>query len=174
MKAPESALTQYDRLYRQTIGAVLAYFARRSSDPQIVANLTSETFERAAGAFHDFDTRKCSARARLFGIAAEVDALHTGPPSQGSQAAVPAVPVALEGSEVAELTAKIDAERTGRELLARCGRLSPLDRRAIELVDLVGLMPEEAAAALGVYTAVLRIRLARARSRLVEENQSDG
>jgi RNA polymerase sigma-70 factor (ECF subfamily) len=172
---PHSGLTEYDRLYRQTVGAVLAYFARRSSDPQIVADLTSETFERAAGAFRDLDARKSSARAWLFGIAAEVDAVRSVPPSDGSQAdAVAAVRVPLEGSEVAELAAKIDAEHTGRELLAHCGRLSALDRHAIELVELAGLTPEEAAAALGVYTVVLRTRLARARSRLVEENQSDG
>ena len=172
---PNSGLTEFDRLYRQTVGTVLAYFARRSADPQIVADLTSETFERAAGAFRDFDARKCSARAWLFGIAAEVDALHRVPPGDGSQAAaVPTGHVALEASEVAELAAKIDAERTGRDLLARCGRLPALDRAAIELVELAGLMPEEAAAALGVYTSAVRIRLARARSRLMEENQSNG
>ena len=58
-----------------------------------------------------------------------------------------------------EIEARIDAEQVGRELLARCAQMSELDRSAIELVDLAGLTPREAASALAISPATLRVRL---------------
>jgi RNA polymerase sigma factor (sigma-70 family) len=68
--------------------------------------------------------------------------------------------------EIDELTQRIDAQRAGRELLECCAELSAVERAAVELVDLDGLTPKEAAAALGVPRGVLRMRLSRARTRL--------
>ena len=62
-----SALAEFEQIYRGNFDAVMAYFARRCAEPQIVADLTSETFVRAAGAFGTFDPRRGSARAWLFG-----------------------------------------------------------------------------------------------------------
>ena len=169
-----AGLAEFDDIYRRTVGPVTAYFARRSTDPQTVADLTSETFERAAGGFGGFDSDKRSARAWVVGLAAETDAEHVAGAGDGSQtlARLPGDRPLAPG-EVAELAARIDAERAGRETLERCARLPALERAAIELVDLAGLTPEEAAAALGVYRAVLRVRLARARARLHEEDEGD-
>jgi RNA polymerase sigma-70 factor (ECF subfamily) len=52
--------------------------------------------------------------------------------------------------------------------------LSAPERSAVELVDLAGLTPKEAAAALGVTRVVLRQRLSRGRARLRKEADSDG
>src|ERR1700751_906796 len=71
-----SALAEFEQIYRGNVDVVMAYFARRCAEPQVVADLTSETFVRAAGAFGTFDPRKGSARAWLFGIAAHVFAAH--------------------------------------------------------------------------------------------------
>ena len=38
-----SALGEFERIYRGNVGAVTSYFARRCTDPQTVADLTSET-----------------------------------------------------------------------------------------------------------------------------------
>jgi RNA polymerase sigma-70 factor (ECF subfamily) len=57
--------------------------------------------------------------------------------------------------------------------MERCAALPDSERAAIELVDLAGLTPKEAAAALGVTRVVLRKRLSRARSRLRKEHHSD-
>ena len=46
-----SALAEFEQIYRANVGVLTAYFARRSSDPQTVADLTSETIVRAAGSF---------------------------------------------------------------------------------------------------------------------------
>src|SRR6201997_3512460 len=70
------ALAEFEQVYRHNIDVVMAYFARRCAEPQVVADLTSETFVRAAGGFATFDPDRGSARAWLFGIAADVFARH--------------------------------------------------------------------------------------------------
>lgn len=79
----------------------------------------------------------------------------------------------LPVDEIDELAGKIDAQRVGRELIERCSQLPALERAALELVDLDGLTPKEAAAALGVSRGVLRMRLSRGRARLRKEHYSD-
>jgi RNA polymerase sigma factor (sigma-70 family) len=168
-----SALDQLEDVYRANIGPVSAYFARRCSDPQTVADLTSETFLRAAAGFARFDPRRGSPRAWLFGIAARVFANHCAAHADGVEMAVRlAADRPLPSEEIEDLAGRIDAQREGRELLERCARLSDAERAAIELVDVAGLTPTEAADALGVSAVVLRKRLSRARHRLRKEHGS--
>jgi RNA polymerase sigma-70 factor (ECF subfamily) len=166
-------LGEFEQIYRRHVSGVTDYFARRSSEPQIVADLTSETLERAANAWCDFDRSKASARAWLFGLAVQVDARHRSEPVSAAQAtAVPAASRSLSGNEVRELAAKIDAQRDSRDVLRRCARLPGLELDAVDLVDLAGLAPDEAAAALGVYPSELLGQLSRARTRLLEEREA--
>jgi len=168
------ALAEFEQIYRREFDVVTAYFARRCAEPQTVADLTSETFVRAASAFASFDSGRGSARAWLLGIGANVYARHCAQIANRRDAAARlAGRRALEPDEIEELAAKIDAERAGRELVARCSQLPELERAAVELVDLSGLTPKEAAAALGVSRVVLRKRLSRARTRLRKEHQGD-
>jgi RNA polymerase sigma-70 factor (ECF subfamily) len=170
-----SALAEFEQIYRGNFDVVTAYFARRCAEPQIVADLTSETFVRAAGAFGTFDPDRGSARAWLFGIAAHVFAGHCAQAANGRSAVARlAQRRPLDMDETEELAARIDAERAGRNLVGRCARLPELERAAVELVDLAGLTPKEAATALGVSRVVLRKRLSRARARLRKEHQGDG
>jgi RNA polymerase sigma-70 factor (ECF subfamily) len=172
--AARSPLAEFEQVYRSNVDAVMAYFARRCGEPQTVADLTSETFVRAAGAFGSFDSGRGSPRAWLFGIATHVFARHCEQAANGRDAASRlAGRRALEIDEIEELAARIDAERAGRELLERCSQLSPAERAAVELVDLTGLTPKEAAASLRVSRVVLRKRLSRARARLRKERHSD-
>lgn len=167
-----SALAEFEQVYRNNVEVVMAYFARRCAEPQTVADLTSETFVRAAGAFGGFDPGRGSARAWLFGIATNVYARHCEQAANGRDATARlAGRRALEIDEIEELAARIDAERAGRELIERCSQLPGLERAAIELVDLSGLTPKDAATALGVSRVVLRKRLSRARTRLRKEHQ---
>ena len=169
-----SALAEFEQIYRGNVDVVMAYFARRCAEPQVVADLTSETFVRAAGAFGGFDPRRGSPRAWLFGIAAHVFAGHCAQAANGRDAVARlAQRRPLDVDETEELAARIDAERDGRELIGRCSQLPELERAAVELVDLAGLTPKEAAAALGVSRPVLRKRLSRARARLRKEHQGD-
>ena len=169
-----SALAEFEQVYVDNADLVMAYFARRCGEPQVVADLTSETFVRAAGGFATFDPDRGSARAWLFGIAANVFARHCSQSAEARDAAVRlAAQRPLDADETDELTEKIDAQRAGRELMEHCARLPDLERAAVELVDLSGLTPKEAAAALGVSRVVLRKRLSRARARLRKDHHGD-
>jgi RNA polymerase sigma factor (sigma-70 family) len=169
-----SGLRDFEQMYLANVDVVMAYFARRCSEPQTVADLTSETFVQAAGTFATFDPRRGSARAWMFGIASHVFARHCEQAANGRDAAARlAGRRALQTDEIEELAARIDAERAGRALLDRYGRLPEFERSAIELVDLEGLTPKEAAAALSVSRVVLRKRLSRARARLRKEQEDD-
>jgi RNA polymerase sigma-70 factor (ECF subfamily) len=173
--APASrALAEFEQLYRRNVEIVMAYFARRCAEPQTVADLTSETFVRAAAGFAGFDPGRGSARAWVFGIAAHVYAWHCAQAANGRDAVARlAGRRALDDDEIEELAGRIDAERDARELIERCAALPALERAAIELVDLCELTPKEAAAALGVSRVVLRKRLSRARTRLRKEHNRD-
>ena len=165
---------EFERVYRANVAAVTAYFARRCGEPQTVADLTSETFARAVGSFCSFDAGKGTARSWLFGIATHVYAQHCEQTAGGRDAAARlAGRRALEVDEIEELAARIDAEQAGRALIARCSQLPDLERTAVELVDLTGLTPKEAAAVLGVSRGVLRARAFRARARLRREHAID-
>ena len=166
-----SALADFEQMYLGNVDIVMSYFARRCAEPQVVADLTSETFVRAAGAFGSFDPDRGSSRAWLFGIAGHVYARHCEQVKSGREAAVRyAGWHELDTDEIDELTARIDAERAGRELIERCSQLPELERAALELVDLAELTPKEAAAVLGVSRVALRKRLSRARARLRKEH----
>ena len=161
------AAAEFERLYRANVDAVTAYFARRTADPQLVADLTADTFVQVITGLESFDPRKGTARAWLFGIAGHVYASHCAAYSQ-QQTGLQRLAGRrdLDQDQVEELLERIDAERAGRGLLAELARLPERDRAVIDLVDLAGLQPKEAAAALGLAPGTVRMRLMRARSRL--------
>jgi RNA polymerase sigma factor (sigma-70 family) len=167
-------LSEFESLYRGNVGAITAYFARRSSEPQTVADLTADTFLEAIRSFGSFDPDRGGARPWLFTIARRVYARHCERSKRQQDAARRhAARQVLDGDEIEELAERIDAERSGRDMVARLERLSELDREAIELVDVAGLAPKEAAAALEISAGALRVRLFRARARLRKESAGD-
>jgi RNA polymerase sigma factor (sigma-70 family) len=161
------AAAEFERLYRANVEAVTAYFARRSADPHVVADLTSDTFVTAITSFGSFDPGKGTARAWLFGIARHVYAAHCEAYGQQQDRLQRlAGRRDLEVNQVEELLDRIDAERAGRDLVAGLGMLADRDRALVELVDLADLRPKEAAAALGITPGAARMRLMRARAQL--------
>jgi RNA polymerase sigma-70 factor (ECF subfamily) len=160
----------FEALYRSQVGPVLAFFARRSRDPQTVFDLTSETFLEAIRSFASAPPAQGSERPWLFAIARRVYAKHCERESRRLDAARrDDARQVLDAEETDELAARIDAERPGRELLEQLARLPVRDREAVELVDLAGMTPREAAQALGVSPGAMRVRLFRARARLRKE-----
>ena len=161
------AAAEFERLYRANVEAVTAYFARRTADPHVVADLTAETFVTAITSFGSFDPRKGTARAWVFGIARHVYAAHCEAYGRQQDRLLRlAGRRDLEPDQVEELLDRIDAERAGRDLVTGLGALPDSDRALVELVDIAGLRPKEAAAALGVTPGAVRMRLMRARARL--------
>jgi RNA polymerase sigma factor (sigma-70 family) len=150
------------------VDAVTAYFARRAADPQVVADLTADTFVAAITSFDSLDPGKGTARSWVFGIARRVFASYCETYSQQQHRRQRlAGRRELDPDQVEELLNRIDAERACRDMLAGLATLLERERAVIELVDIAGLRPqEEAAAALGLAPGTVRMRLLRARSRL--------
>jgi RNA polymerase sigma factor (sigma-70 family) len=163
-------LAEFRQVYRAEFGAVVAYFARRYEDPQLVADLTADTFVAAIRAFPAYDAAATGSRAWAIGLARGVDTAYRESDPRGED---PVRRASIEGlldrAEKRELTWWIDLERSSRELIAMLERMSRLDREAVELVDLCGLTGAEAAAELGISSAALRVRLLRSRTRLKRE-----
>jgi RNA polymerase sigma factor (sigma-70 family) len=149
------------------VAAVTAYFARRTTEPQTVADLTTDTFVQAITSFSTFDPRKGTPRAWVFGIARRIYAAHCeAHRQQRSRVERLSGRRELAPDEVGELIDRIDAERAGRELVTMLTTLPAADRAVVELVDLAGLQAKEAAQVLGIAPGTLRMRLMRARARL--------
>ena len=164
------AVGEFERLYRANVDAVTSFFARRTTDPQAVADLTADTFVAAITSMGTFDPGKGTARAWVFGIARRVHAAHCEARArQHDQARRLAGRRDLPPDHIEELEARIDAERSGRRLLRSLSALPEPDRAAVELVDIAGLRPAEAAKVLGTTAGALRMRLTRARARLRRE-----
>jgi RNA polymerase sigma factor (sigma-70 family) len=165
--AGPDAIAEFERLYRANVDAVMGYFARRSRDPQVVADLTADTFVAVIAGFRTFDPRKGTARAWIFGIARRVYASHCEAHSEQQRKLERlAGRRELPPDQVAELLDRIDAERAGRDLITGLANLPERDRAVIELVDITGLRPKEAAAVLGLTPGAVRMRLLRSRARL--------
>jgi RNA polymerase sigma-70 factor (ECF subfamily) len=163
----DSAVAEFEALYRANVAAVTAYFARRSAEPQTVADLTAETFAQAITSFATFDPRKGTPRAWVFGIARRIYAAHCQAHSQQrSRVERLAGRRELAPDETGDLIDRIDAERAGRALVTTLTTLPAADRAVVELVDLAGLQAKEAAQVLGIAPGTLRMRLMRARARL--------
>jgi RNA polymerase sigma factor (sigma-70 family) len=173
-RPPSVPLEEFEQVYLRNVDVLMGYFARRCREPQTVADLTSETFVRAVDGFVRFDPRRGSDRAWLFGIAARVFARHCEQ-SAGGRDAIARLGGhrVLDEDEIEELAERIDGEREGATLMRRWARLPAVERAAIELVDLEGFSPLEAALALGVSRVAFRKRLSRARSRLRKEHEGN-
>jgi RNA polymerase sigma-70 factor (ECF subfamily) len=167
-------LGEFEVLYRAEVATVTAFFARRTRDPQAVADLTADTFVEAMRSFVSYGPAAGSERPWLLTIARRVYAKHCERATRRHDAARRDLArQMLDEDETEQLTDRIDAERPGRELLESLAGLSELDREAVEFVDLAGLTPKEAAAALGVSPGALRVRLFRARAKLRKEGGKD-
>lgn len=164
---------EFEAVYRANVGRVTAFFGRRCRDPQQVADLTSQTFVEAIKSADSFQGRGTPG-AWLIAIARRVYARYLEEQAIGVELLDQlGRRLELEDDEVEDLAARIDAQRDGRDLLERAACLSEVEREAVELVDLIGLTPKDAAHALGVTANVLRVRLFRGRSRLRKELGDD-
>jgi RNA polymerase sigma-70 factor (ECF subfamily) len=161
-----SLLAEFEAAYRANFAPVTAFFARRYYEPETVADLVAETFAQAAASYETFDPRRGTPRAWVFGIAHRVHARQCARHVNESVARTRLTGQRpLQSDEFEEVASRVDAQREVRQLLERLDRW-PAEKAALELVDLVGLAPPEAARALSVSVPTLRVRLFRARRRL--------
>ena len=171
---PTGRVAEFELGYRAHVEAVTSYFAWRTEDPQLTADLTADTFVEAMTSFTTFNPAKGSPRAWLFGIARRVFAQHCEGVTRGrSTVARLGGYRVLDVDEAAELLDRIDAERSSRDLLDGLATLSQADREVVDLIDIAGLTRKEAAAALGVSPGALRVRLFRVRHKLRAQTEGN-
>src|ERR1043165_9023369 len=66
-----SDAASFECLYCRHVEALLGYFARRTRDPELAADLCAETFAAALAGRHRFRAERGPARAGRYGIAAK-------------------------------------------------------------------------------------------------------
>jgi RNA polymerase sigma-70 factor (ECF subfamily) len=151
--------TFYDRHAR----SVLEYFARRTRDPEVAADLTAETFAAAIVARRRFRPGPLPASAWLFGIANHklADFQRRGHAEARALRRLNAERPPL-GEEDAQLVARM-AEEVSMQLLSD---LPEPERRAIQAHVLEGREYAEIAAAAVISEPAARMRVSRGLERL--------
>jgi RNA polymerase sigma factor (sigma-70 family) len=155
----------FEELYLRHVAKVVAAVTRRVDDPAAVRDLVAAAFTRAHEAARDFDPARASPLPWLLGVTAGVVA-------ERELVAVPEPPDwaanrrALDAAARARLDRQMRASASSRRHYQAMLRLPAPERAMVELVELDGLTPVQAAEALGVLPTVARLRLTRAQRRL--------
>ena len=153
--------------YLRHVDAVTGFLARRCRTPEDLADAVAQTFVEVIGSASRYDAARGNPTAWLFGIAA-----HTASAQWREQQRAAALAAAVSGrrlldeDDYARLEARIDASRLRQPLADALGSLAPAEREIVELVDIDGLAPADAARILGINPAAARMRLARGRRRM--------
>jgi RNA polymerase sigma factor (sigma-70 family) len=148
----------FGRFYDRYVHAMLGYFARRTNDPEVAADLTAETFAAALSARRRFRRRETPAAAWLFGIASHklADYRRRGAAEDRMRRRLGIERVPL-GAGDGELIAML-----GREVAAEMMLQLPEDQRvAVSAYVLEDRPYEEIAAAQRTSEAVVRKRVSR-------------
>ncbi|MFE9636817.1 RNA polymerase sigma factor [Streptomyces sp. NPDC006463] len=157
----------FGAFYEEHIDAVLGFVTRRVSDPHLAADLTADIFLAAMGSTSGYRPNRGAPIAWLFGIARNILSGHArGLARESGALARLSGRRLLDDEDVAALEERIDAQRAFRDLAERHAALSEPLRAALDLVVIDELTPAEAAQALGVTQATIRVRLHRARRAL--------
>ncbi len=155
---------RFEALYRDTRADVLAYLIRRAGDREEAAELLAETY---LVAWRRFDTVPTGPEARLwlFGVARNLLL------KAGRRRHVHTALVARLAHELRVVDTPVHGAENDRAdaVAAALATLSARDRELITLTAWEGLSPGEIAAVTGSSANVVRVRLHRARARLVRE-----
>jgi len=160
----------FEAFYREHVDAVQGFVARRVADPEIAADLTADVFVAAIESAETYTPSRGTPVAWLFGIAQRVVASRWR--RDGRERRMTARVRGrelLDVDDIERLEQRLAAEQDSRRLYSAMSRLSANERMVLELVALDELSVGEAAAALGIHHVTARVRLHRARKRIVEE-----
>ena len=154
----------FEAFYREHLGRVQRFIARRIGDPHLAADLTAEVFLAAIDNASRYRPDRGSPAAWLLGIARNVLATEFRRQHRHQQLVRRiAGRRLLDQDSLARIEDQIDAERESRNLYAALAKLSKRDRALVELVALDGLTVTEAAAVAGMKPGTARVRLHRSR-----------
>ncbi|HZE40279.1 MAG TPA: sigma-70 family RNA polymerase sigma factor [Stackebrandtia sp.] len=162
-----------EAFYRDHVGSIQGFIARRVDDPHLAADLTADVFVAAIDSAHGYRPGKGSPIGWLYGIARNVVAEDFRRRARALNADQRISGRALaEVDDLAALDDRIDAEAQSRGLYEAMDRLSDKERAVLELVALDGLSVHEAAAALDIRPTTARVRLHRARKTMRDQLDS--
>jgi RNA polymerase sigma factor (sigma-70 family) len=151
-------------LYREQAEAVVAFFARRTFDPEAAADLTAETFAEAFAVRARFREQGHGAAAWLFAIAQHklLRYYRSGRIEVRARARL-AMPLAVElsDSDYERIDELIDLETRSGELRGAMARLSESERDALRARVIESRPYREVASQLGCSEQAARVRVAR-------------
>jgi RNA polymerase sigma factor (sigma-70 family) len=160
--------------YERQARSLLTFFARRTFDAEVAADLTAETFAQAFASRATYKDRGGGAVAWLYTIAHhELGHFIRRRSVEGRARArlgISALPLAPDDQEAIERL--IDFEAAGRQLGAALGRLTAKEQEAIRLRVLEERPYREVANLLGCSEQVARARVSRGLRRLAREFNS--
>jgi RNA polymerase sigma factor (sigma-70 family) len=149
----------FELFYLRHVDAVLGFFARRTGDPELAADLCGETFAAALASRHRFRPEAGAAAAWLFGIGSKklADAQRRGYAERRARRRL--------GMERIELSdrdfARIERLGEGHEARVMMERLTPDQRVAIAAHVLEERPYDQIAGELETSEAVVRKRVSR-------------
>jgi RNA polymerase sigma factor (sigma-70 family) len=157
LSAPEAA--SFELFYLRHVDAVLGFFARRTGDPELAADLCAETFAAALAGRHRFRAEAGTGAAWLFGIGSKklADAQRRGYAERRARRRLGMERLELSDDDFARI------ERLGEAQEARVlmERLAPDQRDAITAHVLEERTYDEIADELATSEAVVRKRVSR-------------
>lgn len=156
------ALTAF---YEAHLEAVQRFIARRVSDPHLAADLTADVFLAAIQSAHKYKPERGDPGAWLIGVARNVVNAEFRRAAKNK-----AITRKVSGRELldpgslADIEARIDAERTAREIYDAVRRLPARDRALVELIAVDGMSVADAGRVLGITAGAARVRWHRSRT----------
>jgi len=158
----------FSELYRRHETIVAGFLVRRTRDPELTADLASETFAAAIVGARGFRDEGQSAIGWLLGIARHlwVRTLERGRVERRACRRLGVERVALSDASVERIEALIDAEDPANPLLRALDALPAGQREAIRAHVLEEEPYSELAGRLGVPEATVRQRVSRGLARL--------
>jgi len=157
----------FPEFYRRHVARVTGMGVRRFDNPEDVADFVATVFLEVLGSAGGFDPARGSAVAWLYGVGGNVAiamhrqrwrAVHAEQRISGR--------ALLDSDDYTRVEEAIDAAARLRQTYLAMRDLPEQDRRLLELVAVDGLSSREAALALDLTPAAVRVRMNRARRRL--------
>jgi RNA polymerase sigma-70 factor (ECF subfamily) len=149
----------FERFYLTHVETLLGFFARRTGDPELAADLTAETFAAALAGRRRFRPEAGAASAWLYGIAMHklTDAQRRGAAERRARRRLGMERLALDDEDYARIESLAEAEGA----TALLEGLAPEQRDAVRAHVLEGRDYREIAASLHTSETVVRKRVSR-------------
>src|SRR5215216_1998582 len=149
----------FERFYCRHVESVLGFFARRTRDPELAADLCAETFAAALASRHRYRPEAGAATAWLYGIGSKklADAQRRGYAEQRARRRLGVERIELSDDDIA----RIERLAEGVDARVLVERLAPDQRDAITAHLLEERPYDEIAMELDTSEAVVRKRVSR-------------